>query len=442
MNSYPSYKDSGVEWIGGIPSDWVKTKFKWDIFYQEGPGLRTFQFTESGIRVICVSNITEKGIDFSTTHTRHISEDEYSEKYRHFTVDDRDILLSSSGSIGKVSRYYFDGQSVILNTSTIRLHSKNRNKVYDDFIPYYLSSEYVQLQLRFLMTGGVVNNFGPSHLDQLFMYLPTISEQTQIVSFLDTKTQKIDELIEKTEQKIKLLKEKRTSLINHCVTKGLNPNVEMKDSGVEWIGEIPRDWDSLPLKYFGQVTLGKMLTPEDKGGYFLKPYLRSKNIQIEKVNILDLKEMWFSENELNRLRLKKGDLLFNEGGDVGRTCQWNEEINECYIQNSVNRVRLPDDNERYYLHLSILYHSEGYYDSLVNRVSIPHLTKEKLESVKFLRPPLSEQTQIIEYLDEQTQKIDSTIEKETQRIELLKEYRQSLISEVVTGKVDVRDWKE
>ena len=113
---------------------------------------------------------------------------------------------------------------------------------------------------------------------------------------------------------------------------------------------------------------------------------------------------------------------------------WLNEIDECYIQNSVNRVRFENDYERYYLHLSILYHSVGYYDSLVNRVSIPHLTKEKLESVIFLRPPLNEQKQIVEYLDEQTQKIDKTISIEEKRIELLEEYRQSLISEVVTGK--------
>ena len=135
MERYDSYKDSGVEWIGKIPSTWEKRKFKWDIFYQEGPGLRTFQFTERGVRVICVSNITEHGIDFETTHTRHISQKEYEEKYKHFTVNDRDILLSSSGSIGKVSRYFFDGEPVILNTSTIRIHSSNKTYYLDDFVP-------------------------------------------------------------------------------------------------------------------------------------------------------------------------------------------------------------------------------------------------------------------------------------------------------------------
>jgi len=454
MNSYPSYKDSGVEWIGGIPSDWVKTKFKWDIFYQEGPGLRTFQFTESGIRVICVSNITEKGIDFSTTHTRHISEDEYSEKYRHFTVDDRDILLSSSGSIGKVSRYYFDGQSVILNTSTIRLHSKNRNKVYDDFIPYYLSSEYVQLQLRFLMTGGVVNNFGPSHLDQLFMYLPTISEQTQIVSFLDTKTQKIDELIEKTEQKIKLLKEKRTSLINHCVTKGLNPNVEMKDSGVEWIGEIPRDWDIKKIKYlksskkyslvdgpFGS-NLKTIHYVDDGDVYIIESgFITSGKFQY----VRDFKTITNEHFEtIKRSECNEGDIIISKIGEYYGMCGILPKLDKRTVisGNSVTLTISKNHNTKFIHQVIIQHRINGTFKKEVQQTGQPFISLGVINNLIIPTPNLSEQTQIIEYLDEQTQKIDSTIEKETQRIELLKEYRQSLISEVVTGKVDVRDWKE
>ena len=127
----------------------------------------------------------------------------------------------------------------------------------------------------------------------------------------------------------------------------------------------------------------------------------------------------------------------NEGGDVGRTCIWLNELDECYIQNSVNRVRLEKDNEWFFLYLSSLYHSVGHYDSIVNRVSFPHLTKEKLESVIFLKPPISEQQQIVEYLDEQIQKTDKRILNEEKKVELLKEYKKSLISEVVLGKKKV-----
>jgi type I restriction enzyme S subunit len=204
-----------------------------------------------------------------------------------------------------------------------------------------------------------------------------------------------------------------------------------KDSGVEWIGEIPRHWAEAKLKNLGNVTLGKMLTNEDKGGFSLRPYLRSFNVQVERVDVSEIKEMWFSEKERSELRLLKGDLLFNEGGDVGRTSIWDDEIPECYIQNSVNRVRVKG-NSRYFLYVSGLHHYTGYYDSQVNRVSIPHLTKEKLENTLFPSPPLHEQERIVEYLDRKTALIDSLIEKTVRKIELLREKRTALINHVVT----------
>ncbi len=189
------------------------------------------------------------------------------------------------------------------------------------------------------------------------------------------------------------------------------------------------------LKNFGKVTLGKMLTTEDRGDFHLRPYLRSSNVQTESVDVSDVKEMWFTEKEMSELRLLKGDLLFNEGGDVGRTSIWNDEIPECYIQNSVNRVRVKGVS-RYILYVSGLHHKTGYYDSQVNRVSIPHLTKEKLENVVFPVPPVDEQERIVEYLDRKTALIDSLIEKTGRKIELLKEKRTSLINEVVTKGLD------
>ena len=205
-----------------------------------------------------------------------------------------------------------------------------------------------------------------------------------------------------------------------------------KDCGIEWIGEIPSHWEVKQIKYISEVVLGKMLTPENKGDMTLKPYLRSMNIQNDTLDLSDVNEMWFSKVEMKRLLLKKGDILLNEGGDVGRTVMWNNELDECYFQNSVNRIRLVKDNPTYIKYQSILIHKMGYYDSIVSRVSIPHLTKEKLEGVKYIVPPLSEQEHIVSYLDDKTTKIDELIQKKLRKIDLLKEYRTSLINTVVT----------
>ena len=217
----------------------------------------------------------------------------------------------------------------------------------------------------------------------------------------------------------------------------MKPYAEYQDSGIEWLGRIPEQWKVKKLKYLSDVILGKMLTPNSKVGYHLKPYLRAKNLTWLKVDTIDIKEMWFSENDLKRYRLRKNDLLVSEGGEVGRTCIWCDEIPECYIQNSVNRVRFSKNlNPRYYLYLFLIYGYKGHFDSVVSRVSIAHLTKEKLVDIAFLVPPLHEQEQIAKYLDRKTEQIDTLIDKKKRLIELLKEERTAIINQAVTKGID------
>jgi len=444
MKRYPSYKDSGVEWIGEIPEHWENRKFKWDIFYQEGPGLRTFQFTDKGVRVICVSNITEKGIDFETTHTRHISFEDYLEKYQHFTVDDKDILLSSSGSIGKVSRYFFDGDPVILNTSTIRLHSSNKGKYLDDFVPYLLSSDYIQIQLRFLMTGGIVSNFGPSHLDQLFNYLPPLSEQTQIVSYLDRKTEGIDKLIQNKIRKIELLKEYRTSLISKVVTKGLNPNVKMKDSGVEWIGEIPEHWGVKNIKHHSEVNVGLVINPSTYfDEYGTIPIITGKNVKVTGIDLGEVDKITEESNELLwKTKIYEDDLVSMRVGYPGRTSVVKKSengINCCSVIITRKSKSIISKLLELQLNSKI---GEIQVELCQGGMGQKVVNLSDWNEFKVISPPLSEQHEIVSYLDEQTQLIDKNIQTEEKKIELLKEYRQSLISEVVTGKIKVSNDEE
>jgi len=216
LNPNVKMKDSGVEWVGEIPEHWVVTKFNRYVFFQEGPGLRTFQFTDEGTKVICVTNITENGIDF--TYKKFISNEEYLEKYKHFTVQKGDLLLSSSGnSWGKVSEYLED-EKVILNTSTIRLNTLDSKRMNKNLIKYILKSEFVRTQLDILMTGSCQPNFGPTHLNQLIIPFPPIDEQIQIISNIEKHDFEFQKLIQLEQKKIDLLKEYRQSLISEVVT--------------------------------------------------------------------------------------------------------------------------------------------------------------------------------------------------------------------------------
>jgi len=205
-----------------------------------------------------------------------------------------------------------------------------------------------------------------------------------------------------------------------------------KDSGIEWLGEIPEHWKVKPLKFIGEIVLGKMLTNDDKGDYLKRPYLRAQNIMWEAVNIDDIKEMWFSERELRQYRLRENDILVSEGGEVGRTAIWKNELNECYIQNSVHKITInSNNNSHYYLYHFQVYGKIGYFDSIVHKVSIGHLTREKLKDIRFLSPLSIEQQNIKEYLIQKTNQIDTLIQKKQKQVDLLKEYRKAIINDAV-----------
>lgn len=207
-----------------------------------------------------------------------------------------------------------------------------------------------------------------------------------------------------------------------------------KDSGVEWLGEVPEHWSVTALKRAFCVTLGKMLqpnqnNPEDE----LMPYLRAANIQWKGVDTTDIRQMWLSQRDRALLRLEIGDLLVSEGGDVGRSCLWADELEDCYFQNSVNRIRAIDGNSNRYLYYWIsTIKDKGYIDVLCNKSTIAHFTAEKVAAVPVPLPPHTEQSTIADFLDRETTKIDDLIAEQQRLIELLKEKRQVVISHAVT----------
>jgi type I restriction enzyme S subunit len=209
---------------------------------------------------------------------------------------------------------------------------------------------------------------------------------------------------------------------------------EYKDSGIEWLGEIPSHWFCTQIKYGFDITLGKMLTKEPKNeSYELKSYLKAINIQPTGVDVSSVDKMWFSPSEITSLRLQKNDLLISEGGDVGRSAIWNNELSECYIQNAINRARaLKDNSSKFLLHWMHTLKSSEFIDIICNKATIAHYTAEKVEASPLFLPTPEEQQKIANFLDHETAKIDTLIAKQEKLIELLKEKRQAVISHAVT----------
>lgn len=304
------------------------------------------------------------------------------------------------------------------------------------FFPF---GEGVHYEYRWGLGNETLKNFP--------ILVPPIKEQEQIVTFLDDKTAKIDDLVAKTTNKIALLKEKRTVLINHCVTKGLNPNVEMKDSGVEWIGEIPSVWSKIRLRncgdFFGGLSgkSGDDFKQENHPNN--KPYIPYTNIYNNTYISKDHFHYVVLEEGESQNRAKKNDLFFLMSSethqDLGKSCILIDEVDELYLNSFCKGLRLTNNNVYpLFLNYQLLGYTHKELISVEGRgFTRINLRQDKLKDVAILLPPLKEQQQIVDYLDEQTAKIDTTISKEEKRIVLLKEYRQSLISNVVTGKIKV-----
>lgn len=269
----------------------------------------------------------------------------------------------------------------------------------------------------------------------------SIKEQEKIASFLDYETAKIDILIEKQQRLIELLTEKRQAVISHAVTKGLNPDVPMKDSGVEWLGEVPEHWISAKLKYYtNQIVDGAHFTPTytDSG----VPFLRVSDIHGSTIDKSNIKYIPLREHKvlIKRCNPEKGDLLLSKNGTIGvpKVVDWDWDfsifVSLCLIK---FKPKLLSSYAEYFFKS---YEIKEQINGLIKQSTVINLHLDKIQNFWFSIPPISEQLEIIDYLNAQITKFDSLIDKAQTVIQLMQERRTALISAAVTGKIDVRDW--
>ena len=450
MERYDSYKNSGVEWIGEIPSHWGTTRIKYtskDDKYSfiDGDWIESKNLSDDGVRYITTGNIGEG--NYKEQGKGYISEETF-EKLNCTEIFEGDLIISRlSLPVGRSCILPHIHYKVVTSVDNVILRPKEQYNKY--FLNYQFNSpryfEYTELISR----GVTLTRISRGMLGNNPIVIPPLSEQQQIVSFLDTKTSLIDSLIEKTQRKIELLKEKRTSLINEVVTKGLNPNVEMKDSDVEWIGKIPSHWEKIKLHTL--VTSQKLEFQDGNHGglhpipeEFLEigvPFIKPKDIQKEKVLWDSCDRLPFERCEQFRIGFSNNDdvLLVNRGGSIGKVVYVSDYDNEFpYFVINPQVTYLRGKNgllSKYIFYISISDIFQCGIDLIMGHGStFPFLGLSNMGDFEIVFPNISEQQQIVDYLDEQTQLIDNTISIEEKRIELLKEYRQSIISEVVTGK--------
>ena len=318
----------------------------------------------------------------------------------------------------------------------------NQDK-YDPYFVYYLllTKTDVIHSVANSATTPIVNK---STFASINVYVPPLPTQTQIANFLDRKTRQIDNLIRIKERQIALLQEQRTALINQTVTKGLDPNVEMKPSDVEWIGEIPRHWKVNRLKYVAKIlpsNVDKHIYPDE--------------IQVRLCNYTDvyyndyitvdthLKKGSCKESEFAKFVLRKGDVIITKDSetpdDIGVPTFVKDDLDNVVCGYHLTMIRPLACRGEFIFRFIQSDRTRRYFEVNSNGITRYGLGKPSIENLLLPIPPDSEQRQIANFLDCKTEQIDQLIAAEQRKIERLKEYRQSLISEAVTGKIDVRN---
>ncbi len=294
--------------------------------------------------------------------------------------------------------------------------------------------------------GGGQPNISQELIRQLRLLCPPIPEQTTIANFLDCKTEKIDQAGAIKEKQIQLLKERKQILIQTAVTKGLDPNVPMADSGVEWIGQIPAHWEKTRLKFVSKIqsglTLGKQYPPGNLSEY---PYLRVANVQNGFFNLNDVTTIYLPKNEALKYLLSKHDILVTEGGDIdklGRGTVWESDIEPCLHQNHIFAIRIVSSriNCNFIAQFMTTEKVRKYFiDTATKTTNLASTNRRTLGNLALLIPPLNEQNKILFHIQTQSAKIDRAIAIQAQMIEKLKEYKATLINAAVTGKIKVPD---
>jgi type I restriction enzyme S subunit len=438
LKAYPEYKDSGVEWIGEIPTNWGKVKLNW-LFGEIGSG-GTPNSTNENYYIngnIDWVNTGDLNDGFLIKTKKKITEQALQEVSTIKLYPENSLIVAMYGAtIGKIAITNIKAatnQACCVLTNPLGVRTK--------FMFYWFLTNREDIINS--ASGGGQPNISQSLIKSLSVFFPqNYDEQDAIIYFLDNKTSQIDALIADKERLIKLLEEKRQAVITETVTKGLDPNVKMEDSGVEWIGEIPEHWTVGKVSYAFDIVLGKMIQPLSRSiADQLVPYLKANNIQDGFISYKKRDEMFANPKEIKRYELKRNDLLVCEGGEVARSAFVEENLEGYIFQNALHRVRGTDKGDARYLHYLLnLVRSTGFIDLLVNRATIAHFTKDKFSSLKIPYPPISEQKEIATFIRDIEIKLSYITKDIKNQISKIKEYRESLIYEAVTGKIDVRDY--
>lgn len=431
MQQYEKYKDSGVDWIGQVPENWEIVRFK-----------RLFNEKKK----ITDASLNSGSISFGEI----IYKDD--EKITEATKLSYQVLNSGEFLLNPLNMNY-DLKSLRIGLSTINVVVSSGYIILQS--KKGLNKNYYRWLLRmydvvFMKTlgAGVRQTINYNDLADSYLVVPSLDEQQTIATFLDEKTSKIDQTIANKQKEIELLKERRQILIQTVVTKGLDENVKMKNSGVDWIGEIPAHWEVRKLKYLTEYFKGFAFSSTDfaEEGVPIVKASNIKNWTIE--NISSFISLDNQNSRFENFRLLEGDIIISTVGSkpimresaVGQLAIVNKEFSKSYLNQNTVCIRPKNSSiSAYYLKYIFI---SNYMRSSFDKISLwianqAYIEIDSILEICITLPPILEQMEILEYIESGNEKITKAIWLKQQEIEKLKEYKMVLIDNIVTGKMKV-----
>jgi len=444
--AYPEYKDSGVEWIGGYPTNWNLTRVKFESYVKARVGwhgLKSDDFTDEGPYLVTGSDF--KGPEIRWEDCYHCDAERY-EQDPYIQLHEGDLLITKDGTIGKIALVNNLNGKATLNSGVFVVRPLAKNYT-STFYFWILQSSVFTGFVDFNKTGSTILHLYQDTFVNFRYAMPSFNEQQGITNFLDHETAKIDTLIEKQQQLIKLLKEKRQAVISHAVTKGLNPDAPMKDSDIEWLGKVPVHWVPLQIRrILPEMEQGKSPECENRVADIHEwGVLKTSCVNRATYNSEANKALPNTIEPFPQYEVKEGDVLMSRASGsinlIGSVAYVYETRPKILLSDKVFRLHLSSKVNRIFF--SFLMQSSYMRANIERAISgaegmANNITKSAVIGFSFALPPEDEQEDIAKSITNKLDVLDHLINKSDSANKIMHERRSALISAAVTGKIDVR----
>lgn len=434
---YESYKDSGVQWLGEIPNHWSTMAVR-RILEEHRQGYYTNEpYIDDGVKLARITDIQQTS-EMDLDNSPRV---ENKAELKEFFLKENDFLFARTGGAGSFGIVRQKDLPAVYASYLIRFRFKENIEA--EYLKFFFKSSYFLNSLVANIHGGVNQNIHAEDIKSTFLALPPVEEQKKIANFLNNKVEKVNALIAKQETLLEKLAEQRVALISHAVTKGLNPDVEMKETGISWFKQIPKSWDIKQLKFvITKIQTGstppsavpEYYSSDDIVWYGPADFTDENyilNESVKKISALAL------EDKVVKPMPKGSIMMIGIGATLGKVaitnvdCTTNQQINSL--------ISIEDVNAKY-----LMYQLNSLRDIvklLSSASTLGIINQEKTKCLKIIVPSLNDQNEIVEFLDKELNEISAVKKSVEQTINKLKEYRSTLITQVVTGKIDVRNLK-